>query len=737
MKHIFSTILIYLHLVLCQSVTAQSTGDYRSAGSGNWNTLAWERYNGTTWAGGAAAPDTAAGQINILAGHNVTVSAPATADQLVVDAGGTLVIEANSGLALANGAGEDLVISGTVLIIDGSLADRGSTFVATGGHLVFSDAFSSSVGGMITNNGTIDWNAGDIFCSADTMMINNSVFNIRSNQIMRFSSSSAGSEFINNGTINKESSDTTEFILGDVFTNTGVINLHAGTLITRNIFTNTGNLVFNNGYFIFEHTFIHNGGNITGIGYFTNSSRLDLNINQAFPATLAFTMHPGSTIDGPGDLTLNQDFTIAGSILGPGILVVHGNTVWNSNTLGRRFMVEAGRTLTLATPSSKTCATLITNDGTIDWQDGTIFCSADTVIVNNSLFTITGNNIMRFSSSSAGSEVINNGTINKESSGITEFMLGDAFTNGLTGIMKGSGTILMNYPVFINNGILAPGHSPGLLSFNSAQPLSDNSTLQIEMQDGSGAGTGHDQLTRNSDLTLAGTLTVTESTTVPTGTYTIIRVSAGTVSGGFDQVNLPIGYSLVINTDNVQLVKHLVVTPVKLVAFKAVHQHNKVSLQWVTENEVSNQYFDVERSHNGADFMAIGRVKASTATTYRKEYSFADQLPVAGINYYRLKQVDIDGKFEYSPIVMAAVEQQQNFIVLNSTIVKDMLRIRLSSINKTVLISILDPGGRQVIHQQAKGQSLLLIPVQYLPAGIYYLQATDGARKTVLPFLKQ
>ncbi|NII27839.1 hypothetical protein HB364_22340 [Pseudoflavitalea sp. X16] len=736
MKQLYSTIVFCFLLLSGQSLVAQSTGDYRSAGSGNWNALAWERYNGTAWAGGAAAPDTAAGQINILAGHSVTVSAPATADQLVVDAGGTLVIEANSGLALANGAGEDLVISGTVLIIDGSLADRGSTFVATGGHLIFFDAFSSSVGGMITNNGTIDWNGGDIFCSADTMMINNSVFNIRSNQIMRFSSSSAGSEFINNGTINKESSDTTEFILGDVFTNTGVINLHAGTLITRNIFTNTGNLVFNSGYFIFEHTFIHNGGNITGIGHFTNSSRLDLNINQAFPAALEFTMHPGSTVDGPGDLTLNQDFTITGSILGPGILVVHGNTVWNSNTLGRRFMVEGGRTLTLATPSSKSCASLITNNGTIEWQDGTIFCSADTVIVNNSLFTIRGNNSMRFSSSSAGSEFINNGTINKESNDTTEFMLGDAFTNGLTGIMKGSGTILMNYPVFINNGMLAPGHSPGLLSFNSAQPLSDNSTLQIEMQDGSGAGTGHDQLTRNSDLILAGTLTVTESTTVPTGTYTIIRVTTGTVSGGFDQVNLPIGYSLVINTDNVQLVKHLVVTPVKLVAFKAAPQNHQVLLQWITENEVNNQYFDVERSHNGADFIAIGRVKASTATTYRKEYPFTDQLPVTGINYYRLKQVDIDGRFEYSPIVTAVMDQQQDFIVLHPTIVKDMLHIRLST-DKTVLISILDPGGRQVIHQQAKRQSLLLIPVQHLPAGIYYLQATDGVRKTVLPFLKQ
>jgi hypothetical protein len=579
---------------------------------------------------------------------------------------------------------------------------------------------------------------GDIYCIADTTIVNNSVFNIRGNNMIRFSSSSAGSEFINNGTINKESSDTTEFILGDIFTNKGIINLNSGTVITRNVFTNTGSLVFNTGYFIIENNFNHNGGSITGTGHFINSSRLTLNTDQEFPATLVFTMDPtGSTVDGPGNLILNQDFTIVGSVSGVGILAVHGNTWWNSNTLGRRFIVEAGKTLTLATPSSKSSADLITNNGTIDWMDGDIYCIADTLIINNSVFNIRGNNTIHFSSSSAGSEFINNGTINKESSGTTEFILGDIFTNSLSGIIKGNGTINMNCPTFINNGVIAPGLSPGILEFDTHQPFSANSTLQIEMQNGAGAGIGHDQLIRNSNLTLAGTLTVTETGTVPNGTYTIISLTAGSISNTFSTVNLPIGYTLITNTDNIQLKKDLVVTPVKLISFTAALQNNIVLLHWVTENELNNKYFDIERGINGTDFVSIGRTGASTATAGRKEYSFTDQQPLSGINYYRLKQVDIDGRFEYSPVAKATIDGQENFMTIYPNPVKDLFQIGFNKINPIVQVSIIDTQGRQLISRQISNQSLLQLPVQNLAPGIYYIKATDGSKTVALPFLKK
>ena len=98
--------------------------------------------------------------------------------------------------------------------------------------------------------------------------------------------------------------------------------------------------------------------------------------------------------------------------------------------------------------------------------------------------------------------------------------------------------------------ILAPGLSPDIMTFNGAQPLSSGSTLQIEMLDGTGPGTGHDQLQRNGNLTLAGNITVTADPGVPNGTYTIIDLTSGDISGTFSSETLPSGYTLEIDLTN-------------------------------------------------------------------------------------------------------------------------------------------------------------------------------------------
>lgn len=76
------------------------------------------------------------------------------------------------------------------------------------------------------------------------------------------------------------------------------------------------------------------------------------------------------------------------------------------------------------------------------------------------------------------------------------------------------------------------------------------------MKDGSGAGTGNDQLLRDGSITLAGTLHVTETGTVPDGIYKIINISTGTISGSFDALILPPGYTVQLTPLSVQLNKN-------------------------------------------------------------------------------------------------------------------------------------------------------------------------------------
>lgn len=90
-----------------------------------------------------------------------------------------------------------------------------------------------------------------------------------------------------------------------------------------------------------------------------------------------------------------------------------------------------------------------------------------------------------------------------------------------------------------------------------------------------------------------------------------------------------------------------IVLPVTLIRFNAQAEENRVKTSWDVEDEINMLKYVVEHSSNGINFTAIGETPASGSTSY----SLYHNDPVQGINYYRLRQVDIDGSFKYSPII--------------------------------------------------------------------------------------
>ena len=90
--------------------------------------------------------------------------------------------------------------------------------------------------------------------------------------------------------------------------------------------------------------------------------------------------------------------------------------------------------------------------------------------------------------------------------------------------------------------------------------------------------------------------------------------------------------------------------PVSLIDFSATKQNKLVDLNWQTANEQNSSYFDVEFSRDGGKFESIGRVKASGSSTTLKNYSLKHLSPVNGLNYYRLKIVDVDASSKYSAV---------------------------------------------------------------------------------------
>ena len=93
------------------------------------------------------------------------------------------------------------------------------------------------------------------------------------------------------------------------------------------------------------------------------------------------------------------------------------------------------------------------------------------------------------------------------------------------------------------------------------------------------------------------------------------------------------------------------VVPLQLLSFSGFSKFGINELQWQTASETNTKHFDTERSKDGVNFYKLGTVAAAGYSSSTKSYSFIDATPLSGANYYRLKQSDRDGKFEYSNII--------------------------------------------------------------------------------------
>jgi hypothetical protein len=128
------------------------------------------------------------------------------------------------------------------------------------------------------------------------------------------------------------------------------------------------------------------------------------------------------------------------------------------------------------------------------------------------------------------------------------------------------------------------------------------------------------------------------------------------------------------------------VLPVELIEFVATPNEFEVLLDWATASEINNDYFLVEKSTDGFEWITIGMVNGEGNSTDYNFYDLIDPNPFLETSYYRLKQVDFDGRFEYSNIVSVNFKGSEkislfpnpsnNFIKIQKTgIIKNQLKI--------------------------------------------------------------
>jgi len=178
--------------------------------------------------------------------------------------------------------------------------------------------------------------------------------------------------------------------------------------------------------------------------------------------------------------------------------------------------------------------------------------------------------------------------------------------------------------------------------------------------------------------------------------------------------------------------------PVHWLDFKVQAANRTSQLIWTTAEETDSDFFAVERSTDGFTYQPLASVKAVGNSRTPQAYTYTDRAPAKGTNYYRLRQVDTDGRWSYSPVVSAVMGDAAS-VQISPTTTADVLRLSANEpSDDDRLWQIFDAAGRLLQSGLWEGESVLEeLSVSHLPQGWYALRLSAGQQNpTVLRFQK-
>ena len=442
-------LIILINLGDTRKAFAAASGDFQSKGSGNWNSAStWQKFGGGgagSWSNAPASPTSADGVITILSGHTVTVTANVTADQIVINSGGFLIINSGVTLTLANGSATDLNVTGTIKNAGTITISAGAAIVfnnggkyqhnytTTGGTIptaTWSTGSTCEVIGYTNNNAApaglqafynFTWNcpgqSQDISLGSALTTINGdfTVTNTGASNLLRLGTAAstlaiAGNFIMSGGTfsLTKSNSASSMTVAGDYLqsggsflaidgNNTATINLSGNMSHTGGTITHSGN-ASSNVIYIFKksgtQTYTASGNTVTGsIDYQVNSGAI-LNVGTSILLGRNFTVSAGGGL-GIGSLTGVTSSSASGNIQVSGSRSLATTADYTFSGASAQVTGDGlpgtVRNLSISNSSNVTLTNSVTLTGTLTFVNGKIITGANEVnVTNTSTSSITG-----------------------------------------------------------------------------------------------------------------------------------------------------------------------------------------------------------------------------------------------------------------------------------------------------------------------------------------------------------
>lgn len=662
---------------------------FRTKQSGPWSSAStWESSaDNLVWSDAAAAPGTGDLNISLRSPHTVTVSSNTSLDQTVIESGATLEIASGTTLTIANGSGTDLTVQG-ILRNAGTVTTTGTIAVSNGGR--YQHNYLSGSGSIPTTT----WEMGS---TCEILGTSSGLGNLNQNY----------HHFIWNNSVHGSAAINVVGNLDNI----------AGNFTIQN--TGTGSLRLTGGT---ANTLIV-GGNVE----IATGATLELG-NDGATSTLQIAGN--LTVSGTLELMDGNNNDVSGYIQVGGNLVATGGTITenSSGTLHTITFTGTGlRTAAFGTLSNRVNIEVDkTMGGGVSLQSNLTLPANTTLTLTNGLLSLNGSNLI---ATNSGVSIVGGGS--------NQYIQ----TNGAGALQRTVSNASVIFPVGNST------YNPVVMALNAGSTSLGARVIDAVYSSGfTGDLVADKVVNRTWDIT--GTIPATRNLTLELEWAAAQETSGFTraacyvshyVSGGWSgdtpaAANGGGPYSQArggITSLSPFAVASQGALPVELTNFKAVAVPAGVALSWRTATEQNNAYFDIERSADGRSFEAIGQVAGQGDSQAPVDYTFVDAKPLAGLSYYRLRQVDYDGAFAYyGPLSVNREGLTPGASQLWPIPAQDRVWLQLPTEPSAngVEITLYDLSGQLQWRRSIADKSQLLeIPLIKLPAGIYLLRWYDGS----------